>query len=105
MWQVLSVANRSTRTSYALSPFNGLWFYWIGFAGGLLSLLIIIGIVLAPLTLYNALKFTQCNFTEMMSANDALGRIANLKTDAQLEAAIQAFNQSPPKRLLELMFG
>jgi hypothetical protein len=75
---------------------DGLWFHWIGFLGALLSVLLIIGFVLAPLALYNALKFTQCDFAEMMSANDALGRIANLKTDAQLEAAIQAFNQSPP---------
>jgi hypothetical protein len=58
VWQVLSVANRSTKTSYALSPFNGLWYHWVAFAGGLRSLLLIIGIVLAPLTLYNALKFT-----------------------------------------------
>jgi hypothetical protein len=105
VWQVLSVANRSTKTSYALSPFNGLWFYWIGFLGALLSVLVLVGLVLAPMALYNALKFTQCDFAEMMTANETLGRIANLKNDAELEAAVRAFNQSPPKRLLELMFG
>jgi hypothetical protein len=41
----------------------------------------------------------------MLTANDALGEIANLKADSEVEAAILAFNQSPPKRLLELMFG
>lgn len=105
VWQVLSVANRSTKTSYALSPFNGLWFYWIGFLGALLSVLLLVGIVLAPLALYNALKFTQCDLAEMLTANDALGRIANLQADSEVEAAIAAFNRSPPKRLLELMFG
>ena len=68
-------------------------------------MLLVIGLVLAPLTLYNALKFTQCDFAEMLTANEALGRIANLRTDGEVEAALQAFNQSPPRRRLQLMFG
>lgn len=105
VWQVLSVANRSTKTTYALSPFNGLWFYWIGFLGALLSVLLLVGIILAPLALYNAVKFTQCGLAEMLAADDALGKIASLPADREVAAAIAAFNQSPPKRLSEMMFG
>lgn len=33
VWQVLSVANRSTKTSHAHSPYDGLWHYWLGLRG------------------------------------------------------------------------
>jgi len=55
-WLVLSVANRTTHASYKLDPYMVLRFHWVAFLGGLLSILLFVGIIVAPLLLIQAIN-------------------------------------------------
>lgn len=100
VWRVLSVANRSIATSYHHSVLLPLFYLWGLFLLSLISVLFVIGFVLAPLLLFAAGKFTLLDMPQVLSANPELGRIANLSSDEDIARATAAFDQSTPEWLL-----
>lgn len=101
VWIVLSVLNRSNGTSYQHSVVLPLLYLWGVFILSLITIFLVIGIVLAPLMLFVAGKFTLIDFPQILSANRALSRIASLGSDDKMDREIDAFNHSKA----EFLFG
>jgi|GEM_PF-7011139 len=94
-WGVLSVLNLSNGTSYRHSSGAIAIYLWAAAFLSLFTIFFGVGLVLAPLMLYLAGKFTFVTMPQIQAANARLTMIEALPPEAR-DASITDFNTSPP---------
>ncbi len=91
-YEVFSYVNRSNGTQFTRPYWTAVLYGWVLFLVSLISILLIVGLVLAPFLLYQAIKMTFVTYPEIKAANTELAALAGLRDPVALSRRIEEFN-------------
>ncbi len=91
-YEVMSYVNRSNGTQFTRPYWTAILYGWVLFLVSLISILLIVGLVLAPFLLYQAIKMTFVTYPQIRAANAELAALAAVRDPAALSRRIEEFN-------------
>lgn len=93
-WKVVSAANLSNNTFHCLDPQAASLYFWVLAFFSLITIIFLIGFILAPILFWQAIRFTTVNIPQLNEANRLLVDLRSVTDVSTIDQAIASFNTS-----------